>query len=145
MDQDETCDGGRPQPWPHCVRWGPNSPPQRGTTPQFSAHVCCGQTAGQIKMPLPLGGQVGLGPGDIVLDREPVPLPKKGAQQPPLFSRCLLSPDSFMDQDANWYGGRPWPRPHCVNSIPNALLRSLYSCFCNNWESRCQFRCSSPK
>jgi len=27
-------------------------PPQRGTTPQFSAHFYCGQTAGWIKMPL---------------------------------------------------------------------------------------------
>jgi len=22
--------GGRPQPWPHCVRWGPSSPPLKG-------------------------------------------------------------------------------------------------------------------
>ena len=30
---------------PHCVRWGPSSPPKRGTAPQFSAHVCCGKKA----------------------------------------------------------------------------------------------------
>jgi len=41
-------------------------------------------------MPLPLGGQVGLGPGDIVLDREPVPLPKKGAQQPSTFQSMSI-------------------------------------------------------
>jgi len=41
--------------------------PQRGTVPpQFLAHVCCGQTAGWMKMPL--GGEVHLGPGHIVLD-----------------------------------------------------------------------------
>ena len=39
---------------------------QRGTAPQFSAHVCCGQMAGWIKMPL--GREVGLVPGHIVLD-----------------------------------------------------------------------------
>jgi len=46
------------------------------------AWVFCGQTLGRIKMKL--GIQVGLGPGDIVLDRNPAPLPK-GAQ-PSQFS-----------------------------------------------------------
>jgi len=32
--------------------------PQRGTAPKFSAHVCCGQMVGQIRMPL--GTEVGL-------------------------------------------------------------------------------------
>jgi len=32
---------------------------QTGAKPQFSAHFCCGQTAGCIKMPL--GMEVGLG------------------------------------------------------------------------------------
>ena len=35
MDQDETWHAGRPGPWPHCVRWGPSSPPQRGLSPSF--------------------------------------------------------------------------------------------------------------
>jgi len=38
--------------------------------------VYCGQTIGWIKMNL--GVQVGLGPGQIVLDRYPAPLPEKG-------------------------------------------------------------------
>jgi len=33
---------------------------------------------------MPLGIEVGLGPGDIVLDGDPVP-PRKGAQQLPTF------------------------------------------------------------
>ena len=49
---------------------------------QFSAHVYCGQTAGWMKMPL--GTEVDLSPGHIVLDGDPVPL-REGAQQPPLF------------------------------------------------------------
>jgi len=45
-DQDETWQAGRPWPWPHCVRWAPSSPPQRCTaSPQFSAHIRCGQMA----------------------------------------------------------------------------------------------------
>ena len=54
MDQDETWHAGRRLPKPHCVRWGPDPAPlsKRDTDPQFSAHVCCGQTAGWIKIPL---------------------------------------------------------------------------------------------
>ena len=46
--------------------------------------VYCGQTVGRIKMKL--GKEVGLAPGDIVLDGDPSPLPKKGAEPPPKFS-----------------------------------------------------------
>ena len=35
---------------------------------------------------MPLGTEVGFGPGDIVLDGDPAPLPKKEAQQLPQFS-----------------------------------------------------------
>ena len=48
---------------------------------QFLAHVCCGQMAGLIKMPL--GTEIGLGPGDIVLDGDTT-LPQKGVHQPPM-------------------------------------------------------------
>ena len=49
----------------HIVLDGDPAPlPNRGTAPQFLAHVCCGQTAGWIKMPL--GMEVGLGLGHIV-------------------------------------------------------------------------------
>ena len=51
-------------------------PPEKGTVPQFSAHVYCGQTAGWMK--LVLGMEVGLSPGDFVLDGDPVPFPKRG-------------------------------------------------------------------
>ena len=57
--------------------------PQRGTAPQFSAHICCGQTAAWIKMVL--GMEVGLSPGYFVLDGDPAPLLKKEAEPPPQF------------------------------------------------------------
>ena len=39
MDQDATWYGGRPRPWPHCVRWG-LLPPKRGhSRSHFLAHV----------------------------------------------------------------------------------------------------------
>jgi len=50
---------------------------------------------------MPLGGEVGLGPGDIVLSGDPAPL-KGGAQQRPLFGPCLLWPNGLIDQDATW-------------------------------------------
>ena len=88
-DQDETWHAGRPRPWPHCVRWGPRSPSQKGGgAPKFSAHVYCDQTARWMKVVL--GMEVGLIPGDFVLDGDPAPLPKKGAEPPKIFGPCLL-------------------------------------------------------
>ena len=49
---------------------------------QFSAHICCGQMAASIKMSL--GMELGLGPGDFVLDGDPAPPPPKGHR--PQFS-----------------------------------------------------------
>ena len=59
--------------------------PLKEHNPQFSAHICCGQMAGWIKMPwikMPLGMEVGIGPGDFVLDGDPAPLPKRGRSPP---------------------------------------------------------------
>jgi len=53
--------------------------PQKGVEPppQFLAHFYCGQTAGWIK--IALGMELGLGPGDFVLDGDPAaPSPKGG-------------------------------------------------------------------
>ena len=83
MDQDYTWRAGRPRPWPHLLDGDPAPLPQRGTDPQFSAHVYCGQTAGWIKVAL--GMEVGLSPGHIVLDGDPAPLLKKGDRAPPIF------------------------------------------------------------
>ena len=82
-DQDETWHAGRPWHWPYCVRWGPRSPSQKGHSPQFSEHICCGQMARWIKMPL--GRKVGLDPSDIVLDGDPAPSFAKNGAEPPQF------------------------------------------------------------
>jgi len=59
----------------------PAHAPSKVQSPQFSAHICCGQTAGWIKMALGMG--VGLGPDHIVLDGEPCSAPtRKGAKSP---------------------------------------------------------------
>ena len=43
---------------------------------------------------MPLGMEVGLGPGDFVLDGDPAP--KKGSE-PPIFGPCPLWPNGWMD------------------------------------------------
>jgi len=54
----------------------PASPTKGAQPPQFLAHDRCGQTAGWIK--IPLGAEVDLSPGDIVLYGDPAPLQKGG-------------------------------------------------------------------
>ena len=57
----------------------PAPPPPKGHSPQFSAHIYCGQIAAWIK--ISLGMEMGLSPCDFVLDGDPTsPLPKKGAE-----------------------------------------------------------------
>jgi len=84
---------------------GPAAPPlKKGhSSPHFSAHVYCGQTAGWIKMPL--GTEVRLDPGDILLDGDPPPFQKRGHSNHPLFAPRLLWPNGWMDLDATWYRG----------------------------------------
>ena len=105
MDQGETWHESRPRTL-HCVKWEPSSSPfPKRHSPQFSAHVCCGQTAGWSKMPL--GTKVGVGPGDIVLHGDPVsPPPKKGDTSLQFRSMSIVA-KRLDDQDATWYGGRP--------------------------------------
>ena len=50
----------------------------------------------------------------IVLDGDPAELPLNRGTVPSSFGPCLLWPNSWMDQDATWYEGRPRSRPHCV-------------------------------
>jgi len=49
----------------------PAFPTKKGHRPQFSAYICCGQTAGWIKMSFDM--EVGLGPGHVLLDGDPIP------------------------------------------------------------------------
>jgi len=61
--------------------------PKKGhNIPQFSAHVCCGQTAEWIKMSL--GREVDLSPGDIVLDEDPA-APIRGHSTPNFGPRIV--------------------------------------------------------
>ena len=73
--------GSMPRPRPHCVRWGPSSPPKGRPQPTFLP-MCI--VAKRIKMPH--GQEAGLGPGDIlyVLDGDPAH-PQGGGTAAPTF------------------------------------------------------------
>ena len=76
--------------------------------------VHCGQTVGRIKMKLCM--QVGLGPGQIVLDGDPAPPPQRGTA--PNFRPMSVA--------AKWLHGSRWhlawrwslSRPHCASWGP---------------------------
>jgi len=95
MDQDATSYGGRPRLRDIVLDGDPAHPPVKGHSPQFSAIVRCGQTAGWTKMPL--GMEVGLGPGDFVFDGDPATHGKRPQPPHPIFGPCLLWPNGFMD------------------------------------------------
>jgi len=76
LDQDATWYGVGLSPGDIVLDRAPRSPSsKRGHSPQFSAHVSCVQAAGWIKMPL--GTEVVLGPGHIVLDEDAALSPKR--------------------------------------------------------------------
>jgi len=62
----------------------------RGTAPQFSGNVCCGQTAGWTKVPL------GMKVGDFVFDGDPAPPRKKGTAPTQFFAHV------YCGQTAGW-------------------------------------------
>jgi len=63
---------------PDIVLDGDPAPPPKEAQPfQYSAHVCCGQMAGRIKMPLGTNYEGRPRPGDIVLDGDPSPPAQK--------------------------------------------------------------------
>ena len=69
---------------------------------------------------MPLGIEVGLGQGHIVLDGDPAPLPKKGAEPSPIFGPCQLWPNGCMDPDGTWHVVGSWAGPHYArwNPVP---------------------------
>jgi len=67
---------------------------------------------------MPLGMKIGLGPGHIVLDKDPAPHPRKGAQ-PPIFGPRLLWTNGCVDQESTWYDDRPRHGQHCARYGPS--------------------------
>ena len=63
---------------------------------------------------------VGLSPGDFVLDGDPVFPPQQRRRSPlPIFGQFLWCPNGCMHQDVTGYGGRTQPRRVCVRWGPS--------------------------
>ena len=70
---------------------------------------------------MPLGIEVGLSPGDVVLDGDPDPPPQKGGGDPLTnFWPMSIVANGWMDQDGTWRGGEPWSRLHCARWGPSS-------------------------
>jgi len=77
-------------------------------------------------MKLVLGREVGLGPGDFMLDGDPAPSPKRGRSPPAQFLPITIVPNGWMDQHDTWHGARPRHRRLCVRwrtSPPSPIRR----------------------
>ena len=121
-DQDETWHAGRPQPWPHCVRWGPSSPSPKGAQPPiFCPYLlwpngCMDHVTWYGARPRPRRLCVRWGPHSA--------LPKRGAEpQPQIFGPCLLWLNGWMDEAGTWHSGKPQPRRLCVRWGPSPLSK----------------------
>jgi len=55
-----------------------------------------------------------------VFDGDPATPEKKAHPPHPIFGRCLLWPNGWMDEDATWYGSRPRPSAHCIRRGPSS-------------------------
>ena len=64
-----------------------------------------------------LGVELGLGPGDFVLDRDPARLPKRGAE-PPNFRAMFIWPNGWMDEAGTRHRGRPDPGDFMLDGDP---------------------------
>jgi len=91
---------------------------------------------------MPLGMEVGLIPGDFVLDGDPAPTPKV-AEPHPIFGPRLLWPNGCLDQYATWKGVRPRLRdimfdvdpatPEKRHTHPTQFLAHVYCCQMDGW------------
>jgi len=81
-----------------CSLWTQLPPEKKAHPPHAIFGPCLLWPNGWMDELTPLGTEIDLGPGHIVLDG--VPAPAKGAQQPPLFAPCLLWPRSPISATA---------------------------------------------
>jgi len=80
----------------HIVLDGDPAPQKKGhSLPIFGP---CGQTVGLIKMPL--GTKVGVGPSDVVLDRDPAHPPEKGGTAPNFGPMSIVAKRSPISSTA---------------------------------------------
>jgi len=82
---------------------------------------------------MPLGTEVGLGPGDIVLDGDPLPQKRHSTPQFLAHAYCGQTAGLITMPLSLCYGGRPRPRPHCVRWEPSSPLENWRGTAPNFW------------
>ena len=97
MDQDKTWHGGRPRPWPHCVRWGPALPKKGGTQPPPNFRPMSDVAKWLDGSRCHTVARRDLSPGNIVLDGTH---PPKGAQPPSFRSVSIMAKRSPISATA---------------------------------------------
>jgi len=114
MDQDGTWHGGGPWSRPHCARWRPSAPPQKGgRAPHFRPIFIVTKRLDASRCHC-------LSPGDFVLDGDPAPSPKR--ERSPQFSAYVYCGQTVacIKMPLYWYVGKPRPRRHCVRWGPSS-------------------------
>jgi len=75
---------------------------------------------------MPLGMEVGLRPGDVVLDGDPAPSPKRGGA--PNFRPTSVVAQWLHGSRCQFYGGSPRPMRHCVRCGTAPQLSASVRC-----------------
>jgi len=122
MDQDETWHAGRPQPWPHCVRWGHSTPsPNRAEPlPNFQHISVVAKWLDGLRCHLVW--RQALAKATLCYMGTQLPLLKSGQSSPPqIFDLCPLWPNGSVDHNGTWQGGGPSFRPYCAKWRPAPL------------------------
>jgi len=87
MDLDETWHAGMSRPWPHCVRWGPNSPsPKRAQPSSFRQLSVVSKRLDGLRCHCHL-----IGPGDFVFDGDPAPTEKRHSPSPNFWPMSIVA------------------------------------------------------
>jgi len=73
---------------------------------------------------MPLGMEVGLGPGDFVFDGYPATPRKKAHPPKPILAHVYCGQMvGWIKMPLNWYGGKRRPRQRCVRWGRSSLLK----------------------
>ena len=94
--------------------------PKKGRSSPIFGPCLLWPNRGMDQLKMTLGMAVGLGPGHIVLDVDPPPLPQKGPSVSQFSAHVYCGQNGWMDQDATWYGHRLRPRQHSLRWRPSS-------------------------
>ena len=120
MDQDETWHASSGRPRPHCVRRRPSSLKKGAQPNNLRPMSVVAKRLDGSRCHLVVGTELGLNPGDIVLDGDPAPPSPKRGHISSRFLANVLWLNGWMDQDETWHKCQPQHQPQCIRSEPSS-------------------------